>query len=60
LATCRELDVGIIAEGIESADEYVYLRAKGVTLFQGYYFARPGFRSLPEIAPDALALLKAT
>ena len=57
IETCRVLKLEIIAEGIESADEYRLLRGKGVRYFQGYFFARPGFRSLPRVAPDALAVL---
>ncbi|MBL6458501.1 EAL domain-containing protein [Belnapia sp. T6] len=45
---CRELGVQVIAEGIETAAECTTLRAMGVELFQGYLFARPGFRSLPQ------------
>jgi c-di-GMP-related signal transduction protein len=26
------------------------LRAAGIALFQGYYFAKPGFMSLPQVA----------
>lgn len=56
--TCRALKLGIIAEGIETKEEYVYLASKGVRLFQGYFFARPGFRSLPPISEEGLAALK--
>ncbi|TDH58839.1 EAL domain-containing protein [Dankookia rubra] len=44
---CRELGIAVIAEGIETRDEYVALRGIGIGLFQGYLFARPGFRTLP-------------
>ena len=44
---CGELGVQVIAEGIETAAECATLQEIGVTLFQGYLFARPGFRSLP-------------
>jgi EAL domain-containing protein (putative c-di-GMP-specific phosphodiesterase class I) len=43
-----ELDVGVIAEGIESREELACLSDLGLTLFQGYLLARPGFESLPE------------
>jgi EAL domain-containing protein (putative c-di-GMP-specific phosphodiesterase class I) len=46
---CKELNIKIIAEGIETLDEYQALAKLGVNLFQGYYFARPGFESLPTI-----------
>lgn len=37
----------IIAEGVETEAEYHWLRGRGITLFQGYLFARPGFETLP-------------
>ncbi len=47
VSACRELGVQVIAEGIETAEECATLRGMGISLFQGYLFARPGFRSLP-------------
>ena len=44
---CGDLGVTVIAEGIETPAELAMLRGLGVSLFQGYLFARPGFRSLP-------------
>ena len=35
---------------VETAAELAALRALGVTLFQGYLFAKPGFETLPRIA----------
>ena len=55
--TCRALGLHIIAEGIESAGEYRFLRGRGIQLFQGFLFARPGFESLPDITPEGRALL---
>jgi EAL domain-containing protein (putative c-di-GMP-specific phosphodiesterase class I) len=37
----------IVAEGVETVDEYLALRACGVRLMQGYLFARPAFEALP-------------
>ncbi len=45
--TCRALGIGIIAEGIETDDEMTALRDLGVTLMQGYRFARPEIGALP-------------
>ena len=59
VATCRMLQIGIIAEGVETQDEYAFLRAQGIELFQGYLFARPGFASLPEVSAFGLSLLLA-
>lgn len=41
LAVACELDIVIIAEGVETQDEYSYLFDQGIDLMQGYYFAKP-------------------
>lgn len=46
---CNDLDIQIIAEGIETLDELRTLRSLGIILFQGYLFARPKFQGLPEV-----------
>lgn len=43
-----DLDITVIAEGIETPGEHRALLDLGVTLQQGYLFARPGFEFLPE------------
>lgn len=58
IAICRQLDILVIAEGIESREECLTLADEGVTLFQGYFFARPGFESLPKIPEDIWSLVK--
>lgn len=50
---CDELSIQVIAEGIETPSECMALQDEGITLFQGYLFARPGFQHLPSI-PDAV------
>lgn len=47
MAMCLELGITAIAEGIQTREEYLALRDQGVVLFQGFYFARPAFESLP-------------
>lgn len=47
LEVCRSLGVEVIAEGVETVDEMKALADGGVYLMQGYYFARPGFETLP-------------
>lgn len=47
----QELDYAVIAEGIETKSEYLCLKSLGVELMQGYYFAKPGFESLPHVDP---------
>ena len=41
LALGRELGLEIVAEGIETAEQYAYLLREGCDIFQGYYFGRP-------------------
>ncbi len=53
---CRELGTSIIAEGIETLGEMAFLRSVGVSLMQGYLFARPSFQSL--VPREAIACLK--
>jgi len=50
---CRELEIQLIAEGIETRDELRCLQDLGLELFQGYYFARPAFEAQPAVAFDA-------
>ncbi|RRJ85198.1 EAL domain-containing protein [Aestuariirhabdus litorea] len=45
----RDLNVTTLAEGVETREEMLYLKEAGVELMQGYYFAKPGFESLPEV-----------
>ena len=44
-----DLDVIALAEGIETYEEYVWLKNAGIELMQGYLFAKPGFQSLPMV-----------
>lgn len=54
MALSRHIDADrgrrAIAKGIETTAEMEVLRDLGVELFHGYYFARPAFRSLAEVA----------
>lgn len=36
-----------LAEGVETYEEYVWLKNAGVELMQGYFFAKPSFETLP-------------
>lgn len=45
---CADLGIDVIAEGVESLEEYVWFAEHGVRLFQGYLFAKPGFQILPQ------------
>ena len=42
----RGLDIEVLAEGVETAEEVYQLRAQGCGLFQGFHFGRP----MPEAA----------
>ncbi|MDI9246084.1 EAL domain-containing protein [Marinobacter sp. CHS3-4] len=43
----------VLAEGVETPQEYFWLRSQGISLYQGYLFAKPGFETLPEpVFPD--------
>ena len=53
VATCDELDIRVIAEGVEAAEEVRVLHALGVNLFQGFLFARPTVAALPTVAWEA-------
>ncbi|MGF1576458.1 MAG: EAL domain-containing protein [Cyanophyceae cyanobacterium] len=47
---CHDLAIQVIAECVESPEEIKVLRDFGVDLFQGFYFARPAFRSQATIS----------
>ncbi len=49
LALFAELKIIPLAEGIETREEMACLREMGISLMQGYLFARPGFETLPEV-----------
>nr|WP_207202338.1 MULTISPECIES: EAL domain-containing protein [unclassified Pseudomonas] len=50
---CAELSITVIAEGIESAGERDFLADCGIFLMQGYWFAKPAFKALAEVPPEA-------
>lgn len=43
----RTLRADLVAEGIETVEEYMALRSVGVSLMQGYLLAKPQFETLP-------------
>jgi EAL domain-containing protein (putative c-di-GMP-specific phosphodiesterase class I) len=45
----RALDIRVLAEGVESDQELTVLRAAGISLFQGYHFAKPALMALPDV-----------
>ena len=46
----EELGIAVIAEGIETSAELGVLKATGIHFIQGYLFAKPKFKGLPEIS----------
>ncbi len=49
VGTARALDIEVLGEGVEKEQELTILRATGISLFQGYYFAKPAFMALPAV-----------
>ncbi|MBD2846912.1 bifunctional diguanylate cyclase/phosphodiesterase [Paenibacillus sp. IB182496] len=47
IAMAQSMDVGVIAEGVETAEQAAALRERGCDLVQGYYISRP--QPAPEI-----------
>lgn len=45
----RALDIHVLGEGVENEQELTVLRAAGISLFQGYHFARPALMALPDV-----------
>lgn len=41
ISLAQRLNIGLVAEGVETAEQAEYLREKGVDVLQGYFFARP-------------------
>ena len=54
ILVCRDLGIGLLAEGVEEIDEVAWFAEQGVELFQGNYFAEPGFEVLPGVPAERL------
>jgi EAL domain-containing protein (putative c-di-GMP-specific phosphodiesterase class I) len=46
-SVCLDLGIDLIAEGIETVEEFYWLTSEGLRYFQGYLFGKPGFATLP-------------
>lgn len=46
---CKQTGISLVAEGIETLDEYHVVADCGIRLMQGYLFAKPLFQKLPDI-----------
>lgn len=49
---CHDLGIDVVAEGVETSDEYNWLVDANVTLLQGYLLAKPAFEAIPSIQID--------
>lgn len=49
LCACTDLEIEVVAEGVETLGEFLALYDLGVRFFQGYLFARPAFEALPAV-----------
>jgi EAL domain-containing protein (putative c-di-GMP-specific phosphodiesterase class I) len=49
MVMARALGITVIAEGIETQRELSTLREAGITLFQGFLFAKPAIERLPDV-----------
>lgn len=59
IAMAAELDCQLIAEGVETLAEARWLKHAGIARQQGYFFARPGLESLPEVPAARFAEIDA-
>lgn len=41
ISMAKHLNINVIAEGVETAGQLAFLKEKGCTIFQGYYFDQP-------------------
>jgi len=56
IQVCVDLGIDVIAEGVETLEEFSWFSNQGVNLFQGYLFAKPSFEALPAIHfPEVIA-----
>ncbi|RXH58232.1 EAL domain protein [Granulicella sibirica] len=49
VALTKALGMEMLAEGVETLEEFETLRDCGVRLMQGYFFAKPAFETLPPV-----------
>lgn len=49
ISMCHDLGIKVVAEGIETRGERDFFIAHGVSLMQGYFFAKPAFKAIPAI-----------
>lgn len=55
VSMCRLLGTRVIAEGVETPAEAQTLQQLGITLMQGYLFAKPAFEQLPPVTMPSIS-----
>lgn len=50
LRCCDELEITVVAEGVEKVEEWCWLTAAGINYFQGFLFARPALNRVPPVS----------
>jgi EAL domain-containing protein (putative c-di-GMP-specific phosphodiesterase class I) len=55
----RQLGITVLAEGVETEAEFMFLKSQDIRLFQGYWFARPVFEALAPVQLTSSARIEA-
>ncbi|WP_312072751.1 diguanylate phosphodiesterase [Atlantibacter sp.] len=50
IKSCTSLEISVCAVGVEKPEEWMWLESAGISLFQGYLFARPALNGVPAVA----------
>ena len=58
LAYLKDNDVKLLAEKVETQEEYNQLKGEGFDYFQGYFFSKPTVVSQKELSSDSISLLR--
>lgn len=56
---CEDMDIQVIAEGIETPAERDFLFDTGIHLMQGYLFAKPAFKAVAALNESAMVVQRA-
>ncbi|MNZ64936.1 Blue light- and temperature-regulated antirepressor YcgF [compost metagenome] len=49
ISCCTDMEITLVAEGIEQIDEWCWLESAGIKRFQGFLFARPQLNGVGDI-----------
>jgi len=49
ISCCTDMEIALVAEGIEKIEEWCWLESAGIRRFQGFLFARPKLNGVGEI-----------